>query len=89
MFGYFEQLLKYGDPQKLIREHDRLRSLSDELPALGFEFSMIEMFMEYSLELLQKLREALERGENGESILLETLNDPSESDSVVFFFKVC
>ena len=67
----------------------RIRSLGETLPGLGYEPMMTDMFFESTMELLGKVRQAVEQGDQSEFVLTNTLNEQSESDSILFFFKVC
>ncbi len=88
VFGYFEQLLQVGDPAKITEVIAFLNSFNDYLPAAGFEIAMVEMFMESAMELLEKMHEALQRQELDGTILLDTMTNEEESNTIVFYFKV-
>ena len=89
VFGYFEQLLQSGDPHKVAHEMLRLKEFNSSFHVVGFELDMVEMFVDSAMELLEKIREALLQQNMDETLLLQTMNDPDESNSIVYYFKVC
>ena len=89
VFGYFEQLLQYGDSLKIAHEMLRLKEFSSSFPVVGFELDMVEMFMDSAMELFEKVREALRHQNTDDTFLLQTMNDTDESNSIVYYFKVC
>jgi uncharacterized protein YqgV (UPF0045/DUF77 family) len=89
VFGYFEQLLQSGDPLKVAHEMLRLKEFASSFHVVGFELDMVEMFMDSAMQLLEKMREALLQQNMDETFLLQIMNDPDESNSIVYYFKVC
>jgi hypothetical protein len=89
VFGYLEQLLQQGDPAKISQEIARLTVFSTSFSAVGFESDVVEMFMESAMELLEKMRQALLRQDVDEAVLYQTMNNEEESNSILYYFKVC
>lgn len=89
VFGYLEQLLQQGDPAKISQEIARLTVFSTSFSAVGFESDMVEMFVDSAMELLEKMRQALLRHDVDEAVLFQTMNNEEESNSVLYYFKVC
>ena len=89
VFGYLEQLLQQGDPAKISQEIVRLTDFSASFSAVGFESETVEMFMDSAMELLEKMRHALLRHDVDEAVLFQTMNNEDESNSVLYYFKVC
>lgn len=89
VFGYLEQLLQQGDPAKISQEIARLTVFSTSFGAVGFESEMVEMFMDSAMELLEKMRQALLRHDVDDAVLFQTMNNEEESNSVLYYFKVC
>ena len=89
IFGYFEKLLQLGDPQKVVQEMTRLQTLTESLPMAGYDMTMVDMFVESTMDLLEKVRQSVERKETTDTLLLEAFNEHGDSDSIVFSFKVC
>ena len=89
VFGYLEQLLQQRDPAKISQEIARLTAFSTSFSAVGFESDVVEMFMESAMELLEKMRQALLRQDVDEAVLFETMSNEEESNSILYYFKVC
>ena len=89
VFGYFEQLLQQRDPAKISQEIARLTAFSASFNAVGFEPDVVEMFVESAMELLEKMRQALLRQDVDEAVLFETMSNEEESNSILYYFKVC
>jgi hypothetical protein len=89
IFGYLEQLLQHGDPAKIASEIARLKAFNTSFPAVGFNSDMVELFMEPAMELLDKMHEALLRQDRNDTLLLQTMNSDDESNSILYYFKVC
>jgi hypothetical protein len=89
IFGYFEQLLQHGDAVKIASEMARLKAFNPSLPALDFDLETVEMFMEPAMELLEKMQNALLRQDRDSTFLLETMNRDEDSNSILYYFKVC
>ena len=89
VFGYLEQLLQQRDPAKISQEIARLTAFSASFNAVGFEPDVVEMFVESAMELLEKMRQALLRQDVDEAVLFQTMNNEEESNSILYYFKVC
>jgi Peptidase C65 Otubain len=87
VFGYFESLLSQN-PAKIASEKARLQSFNNTLVAVGYDFSMVELFVDETIELFESLRQAVESGDRSDELLLNTFNDENRSNSIVFHFKV-
>lgn len=87
MFGYFENVLSQG-LAKLAAEKARLRSFNDTLVAVGYEFSMVELFVDETMDLFDSLHQAILSSDASDRLLLEVFNDENRSNSIVFHFKV-
>lgn len=88
VFGYFESLLAQ-DLDKVASEKARLQSFNDTLVAVGYDFTMVELFVDETMELLESLHQAIESGGRSDRLLLDIFNDENRSNSIVFHFKVC
>lgn len=90
IFGYLEEVVHLADPAKLSQVIAFLNSFTEFFPTAGFEIAMVEMFMDSAMELLEQMRLALERQALDEAlaILLRTMNDDQESNTIVYYFKV-
>lgn len=89
IFGYLEQLFQLGDPIKVASEMARLKDFKTSLPVVGFDLEMVEMFMEPTMELLEQMHNALLRRDLDNTFLLQTMNSNEESNSILYYFKVC
>lgn len=58
------------------------------LVAVGYDFTMVELFVDETMDLFDSLQQAMESGGRADRILLETLNEENTSNSIVFHFKV-
>lgn len=87
VFGYFESLLDQ-DLAKAVSEKARLQSFNDTLVAVGYEFNVVEFFVDETMELFDALYHAIESGNRSDQLLLDIFNDENRSNSIVFHFKV-
>ena len=67
-FGYFEVLIKHGSVQKCSAERERLQSLATIVSDAGFDLAMFEDFAEETLEVLDKVSNALHNVDASEII---------------------
>jgi hypothetical protein len=74
---------------KIASEMARLKAFNPSLPALDFDLETVEMFMEPAMELLEKMQNALLRQDRDNTFLLETMNRDDDSNSILYYFKVC
>jgi hypothetical protein len=89
VFGYLEQLFQQRDPAKISQEIARLTAFSASFSAVGLEPDVVEMFVESAMEQLEKMRQALLRQDVDEAVLFQTMNNEEESNSILYYFKVC
>ena len=87
MFGYYEQLLQLADVPKVDAEIIRIRNFNESLQLAGYDVSLMEMFVDSAIDLLVKVRDAVQRQDDDDAFLLEAMNNESESPSIVFCFK--
>jgi len=87
VFGYFEILLSLG-LDKIAAERARLQSFNDTLVGVGYDFTMVELFVDETLGLFDSLQQAIESGNRNDRLLLDVFNDENRSNSIVFHFKV-
>lgn len=87
VFGYFESLLSQ-ELDKVVAEKQRLQGFTSTLVAVGWESSMVELFVEQTMELFDSLHEAMRSANRSDLLLLEAFNDEARSNSIVFHFKL-
>ncbi|OAL21025.1 hypothetical protein AYO22_08309 [Fonsecaea multimorphosa] len=88
VFGYFEILLRSGDPSLITQELVRLRSFEQTMRSVGIDYDIIIDMFDYTWELFDALKAAVERRDTNESVLLDSLNDENISNSIVYHFKM-
>ncbi|KIX04933.1 uncharacterized protein Z518_05804 [Rhinocladiella mackenziei CBS 650.93] len=88
VFGYFEILLKSGDLGLIAQELVRLQSFEQTMRAVGIDYDIIIDMFDYTWELFDAIKSAIERGDKNEAVLLEALNDENKSNSIVYHFKM-
>ncbi len=88
VFGYFEILFRSGDLGLITTEEVRLRSHEQTMRAAGIDYDIIIDMFDYTWELFDALKSAVERGDTDEVYLLQVLNDENMSNSIVYHFKV-
>jgi Peptidase C65 Otubain len=86
-FGYFEILLALS-LDKIAAERSRLQSFNNTLVAVGYDSTMVELFVDETLGLFDSLQQAIESGNRSDRLLLDVFNDENRSNSIVFHFKV-
>ena len=87
VFGYFESLLSHG-LAKIASEKARLQSFNDSLVAVGYDFTMVECFVDETMDLFDSLHQALKSGDRTDQLLLESFNQENRSNSIIFHFRV-
>jgi ubiquitin thioesterase protein OTUB1 len=87
VFGYFEILLSQG-LDKVAAERVRLQSFNDTLVGVGYDFTMVELFVDETLGLFDSLQQAVASGNRSDQLLLDIFNDETRSNSIIFHFKV-
>ncbi|OQV04333.1 hypothetical protein CLAIMM_09230 isoform 1 [Cladophialophora immunda] len=88
VFGYFEILLRSGDPSLITQELVRLRSFEQTMRSVGIDYDIIIDMFDFTWELFDALKSAVERGDTNEAVLLDSLNDENISNSIVYHFKM-
>lgn len=88
VFGYFECLLAAQDLAKVSSERARLLAFNDSMVDDSHEMSILEGFVDETMDLFNLLQEAIESGNRDEAFLLDVFNDLSRSSSIIFHFKV-
>lgn len=89
VFAYFEILLKSGDIGLINQEKVRLQSFEQMMRAVGIDYDIIIDMFDYTWDLFDTILDAIQRGDQNESSLLETINDENQSNSILYHFKVC
>ena len=89
VFGYFELLAKSGDVSLLEVEEIRIRSFKDIMVMAGVDYDLLMDMFDNTWELFGEIRKAIQNGTDAESVVMNTLNDPVVSESIVYHFKVC
>lgn len=87
VFGYFECLL-VQDLAKVSFEKARIQTFNETLINVGYDFTMVELFVDETMDLFEALHRAVESGDRSDGFLLEIFNDESRSNSIVFHFRV-
>ncbi|OAP54472.1 hypothetical protein AYL99_11573 [Fonsecaea erecta] len=88
VFGYFETLLRSGDPSLITQELVRLRSFEQTMRSVGIDYELITDMFECTWQLFDALKSAVERGDTNEAVLLSVFNDADVSNSIVYHFKM-
>ncbi|KAI1630068.1 ubiquitin thioesterase OTUB1, variant 1 [Exophiala viscosa] len=88
VFGYFEILLGSGDLGLITQEHVRLQSFEQTMRAVGIDYDIVIDMFDYTWELFDAIKSAIEHGNKNEAVLLECMNDQGRSDSIVYHFKM-
>ena len=88
VFGYFEILFRSADVNFVIQEEVRLRSHEQTMRSAGIDYDIIIDMFDYTWELFDAIKTAIERGDSNEAVLLQSLNDENVSNSIVYHFKV-
>lgn len=89
VFSYFEILLQSGDLGLVMQEMTRLQSFEQNMRIVGIDYDIIVDMFDYTWELFEDIRQAVERKDKDEAVLLRSLNDENKSNSIVYHFKVC
>ncbi|KAL6713587.1 hypothetical protein ACLMJK_009052 [Lecanora helva] len=86
-FGYFETLLRLGDAAKIRVEAARLRSCNTMLLATGFSEDAFDLFVDETVDLLEKTAASLPNHDGGAS-LLTAFNDAGRSSAITYHFRL-
>jgi ubiquitin thioesterase protein OTUB1 len=87
VFGYFEVLLQLGDLAKVGQERARLRAFDDIMRAAGIPVDMLEDMFDCSYELLDRIKAAIEVGDDTENTILHAMNNEGDSSCILYHFK--
>lgn len=87
-FGYFEALVHNGDGNRFGMEEARLRSLHPIITAAGFDMVLYEDFSDMTYELLRECANAVNEGQDAESILYEAFNDEGRQNYIITHLRV-
>lgn len=87
MFGYFEALLRLGDPMKILAEESRLKSLNNLLNSVGFREEIYEDFVDETISLLRGTAASIPCHDDG-AALLGSFNDAGMSNAIITHFRV-
>ena len=88
VFGYFELLAKSGDVSLLEVEEIRIRSFKDIMVMAGVDYDLLMDMFDNTWELFAEIKKTIQNGADAESVVMNTLNDPVVSESIVYHFKV-
>lgn len=83
-FGFFEQLLKLGDVNRIGMEHARVASLNGLLSMAGIASYIYEDFTEVTFDLFK----IMAAGKVDVAALVNYFNDESCSNAIVMHFRV-
>jgi len=86
-FGYYDSLLRTGDPNKFVQEETRLRSLRNTCKAAGFDIDILEGFEEIALELLTDTAATLHTPD-AENSLVAAFNNDEIQNYIITYFRV-
>ena len=86
-FGYFEALVRLGDPAKTRAEAGRLKTLNNLLDATGQEAFMYEDWVDLTLNLLEQTA-SISSAQDNEAALLEAFNDLETANAITQHFRV-
>jgi Peptidase C65 Otubain len=89
VFGYFELLAKAGDVSLLEVEEIRIRSFQDIMTMAGVDYELLVDMFDNTWELFGEIRKAIQNNNVDESLVLNVMNDPVVSESIIYHFKAC
>ncbi|KAK9791468.1 putative Peptidase C65 Otubain-domain-containing protein [Seiridium cardinale] len=88
-FGYFENLIKYGDVNQLQAESARLATLNDFIEKVGgYSPYVFEDMTEVTCELLAEITEAISQGQDAMPILTEKWNKEETSAPMIYHLRL-
>ncbi|PGH15276.1 hypothetical protein AJ80_05629 [Polytolypa hystricis UAMH7299] len=87
-FGYFESLLKLRDVTKVATELARIKDFNKLLDSVGQQEHLYDLFVDATVELLDKVSEAITTGNEDDSFLLEAFNEEYNSSSIITHFRL-
>lgn len=83
-YGFFEMLLKTGDPNRIAMEHARIKSLNGLMEAAGFPLLVFEDMADMTFAVLTDLQQM----QYNADMLQGKFCDPEYSDAIVTHLKV-
>ena len=86
-YGYFELLIRLGDPSRVLAEKARLLSMNNLLNSVDYYPDMYDEFVEETLKLLDQTAASLPCHDDG-AALLETFNDEGLAGPIIYHFRV-
>lgn len=87
-FGYFENLFTLRDAVRVQQELVRIKSLNRLLDQVGQQEHLYEIFVEATEGLLVQLSEAIQKGVQEDSFLLDAFNSEYNSNAIITHFRV-
>lgn len=88
VFGYFELLLNSADIGLIVQEKIRIQTFEDTMKMAGCDYDLLADMFDYTWELFDEIRRAVEKGITDENIVMNVLNTSEKSDAIVYHFKV-
>ncbi|KAJ9636634.1 hypothetical protein H2204_005234 [Knufia peltigerae] len=88
VFAYFEILLSSGNIGLVTREKERLQGFEQTMRAVGIDYDIILDMFDYTWDLFDAIKAAIEHGDRSEKVLMEAFNDQGPSNSIVYHFKM-
>lgn len=76
-----------GDLPKIEQEIARLRAFDDTMRAAGIPVDMLEDMFDCSYELLDRIKAAIEVGDDTQNTVLHAMNNEGDSSCVLYHFK--
>ena len=71
-----------------MQERIRVQSFEDTMKMAGCDYDLLADMFEYTWELFDDIRRAVENGTTEESVIMNALNSTEKSDAIVYHFKV-
>lgn len=87
-FGYFENLFTLRDAVRVQQELVRIKSLNRLLDQVGQQEHLYEIFVEATEGLLVQLSEAIQKGVQEDSFLLDAFNSEYNSNAIITHFRL-
>lgn len=88
VFGYFELLALGGDVSLLEVEEIRIRSFKDIMVMAGVDYDLLVDMFDNTWELFAEVKKAIQENKVDDAVVLQIMNDPVVSESIVYHFKV-
>lgn len=88
-FGYFENLVRFGDVNQLQAESARLAALNDYIEKVGgYSPFIIEDFVEVTLDLFAEIIQAVSQGQDAMPILMDKWNAEDSSSAMIYHLRL-